>query len=119
MRHDYTRQALTAQRLIDKFGASCRLIRHTESSDDPITGAVLPGRTDNHEVRAVVVEYEQRLIDGATIQRGDRQALIDGRAAPRDTDVFVDVSGVEWAVVDVQTVQPAATPLLHILQLRR
>jgi len=111
---------LKAQELV----VSARLIINSEPqvgvNYDPVTGTV----SRDHEVvvdveEAVQVEFEERLVDGEKIQRGDKQLIFPTAAlqghgiAPGMVRVtFSD--GSEWRVIKPSTDPITALATLHI-----
>jgi len=117
---DYAGLKDTVDALLAEFGQDCELRRAgAPVTVDPVNGTVTGGAPQVFEVIGVVVDYEEKLVDGETIMRGDRQAYVQASVQPKQGDVFAEASGVTWAVVDVNSVNPAGTAVVHALQLRR
>lgn len=104
--------------ILAEFGDTCQLKRDTPGTVDPVTGLPASGSEEVTDVIGVVVSYEEKLVDGSTIMRGDRQAIIQAVKEPVFGDTFIEGSGA-WKVVNVEFVKPAGVALIYILQLRR
>jgi hypothetical protein len=113
----YDDMAATATELLAEFGAPIAITRETGGSRDPVTGVETPGTVETFTPSGVLKPYPARLIDGTLIQAGDRELIIDASMTPLMTDRPL-VSGREWAIVRITTVNPAGTPIVHRLQLR-
>jgi hypothetical protein len=116
---DYAGLKVDVDELLEEFGTTHRLISSTAVVSDPVNGTVVPGGTTTTDVLAVIVDYEDKLVDGTTIRRGDRQALVQAVVEPKQGDTFREPGGRVWSVEDVDAVNPAGLALLYTLQLRR
>jgi hypothetical protein len=115
---DYAGLKVDVDELLAEFGDTCQLKRDTPGTVDPVTGEPSGGATVTTDVLGVVVDYEEKLVDGETIMRGDRQALVQATVEPLFGDTFIE-HGVIWSVVNVEAVKPAHLAVLYTLQLRR
>lgn len=115
----------TADRLLKKYGAACKLRRFTEvAPPDPakpwIPGAPTP--TD-YTVYAAFFDYATNKIDGEVIRRGDMQVYMSAKNVsiePTDADFLVDPNSVVWTIVRPEKLSPNLTEkVLYILQVRR
>ena len=117
---DYAGLKDTVDALLTEFGQDCELRRAgAPVTVDPVNGTVTGGAPQVFEVIGVVVDYEEKLVDGETIMRGDRQAYIQANQEPKQADTFAEANGVVWAIVDVNPVNPAGLAVVYALQLRR
>lgn len=84
---NYDRAVKTATRLITKFGQQGQLQRKSNNfADEPLT--------------IVVLNYEQRLIDGTRIKASDRMIYVAVNGVELTTDDRVkDAAGVVYAIV--------------------
>jgi hypothetical protein len=116
---DYGASAATADRLIQKFGTSVSITRSVPGAYDPATGAPAAPTVTSQTVRAVVLDFPQRYIDGTLIRVGDRRALVSavGSTAPLAGDVFTWKSQ-SLVVVTVKELGPAGLAVLYTLQVR-
>lgn len=113
---NYTATAAAVTRLIERFGAVCVLAQTADAAYDPATGTATPLVTSSAIV-AVVVDYDQKQIDGTLIRQGDRRAYMDASVAPRQGDVLV-WQGARLTVVAVRPLSPAGTAVLYEAQVR-
>lgn len=116
MSFDYDRTAATASRLLQRFGAVATFQRRADAAYDPATGTTAPAVTDVSTV-AVVVDYDQRSIDGTLIRQGDRRGYLDCAQAPRQGDALL-WQGATLTVVAVRPLAPAGRAVLFEAQLR-
>ncbi|URA07139.1 virion structural protein [Xanthomonas phage Mallos] len=115
---DYAGLKLEVDELLAEFGTDCQIKRELPGTVDPVTGVPSGGNEQVTNVLGVLVSYEEKLVDGETIMRGDRQALVQATVEPLFGDTFVELGG-SWSVVNVQAVNPAGVALVYILQVRR
>ena len=110
----------TVDALLAEFGQDCQVRRAgAPVTVDPVNGTVTGGAAQVFPVVGVVVDYEEKMVDGETIMRGDRQAYVQASVQPVRGDTFVEANGTAWAVVDFDSVDPSGTPVVFSLQLRR
>jgi len=120
---DYAKTATTAVRLLTKFGQSVTLARRSTGAYDPTLSAAPV--TETLETRkAVLLDYDrinfgETLQDGTRIQAGDRRCLMgtDG-SAPTNFDAVV-VGGERYPIKVVKELNPAGTPVLYDMLIRR
>ena len=117
---DYTRTLATANRLIERFGQLGAVRRPgtpTGPSYDPT-----PGTPTYDPARFVITAYEARDVDGTRVLATDKKALVAPGtlpSAPGLADKLVEADGTVWNIVDVETLKPATTALLHTVQVRK
>lgn len=117
---DYIGLKADVDALLAEFGQDCRLRRlGGPVVVDPVDGTVTGGAPVEYPVVGVITDYSDRMIDGEVIMRGDRIVYIQATVRPQRGDVFIEQDGTEWAVVDFDSVDPAGTPVVFSLQLRR
>lgn len=120
MAFDYAALRVEVDKLLAEFGQQCQLRRAgAPVTVDPVAGTVSGAAEQSFDVVGVVVDYDEKLVDGATIMRGDRLVYVQAVERPRQGDTFVEASGVQWSVVDFSAVDPAGVPVLFSLQVRR
>jgi len=115
---DYAGLKLDVDELLAEFGTDCQITRSVPGTVDTVTGTPSGGGEQVTNALGVLVSYEEKLVDGATIMRGDRQAIVQAVIEPEFGDTFVELGG-SWSVVNVQAVNPAGLALVYILQVRR
>lgn len=118
MSFNYSASAATANRLIKKFGTSVGMDRVVLGEYDPDTGTT-PTTTTTQTVKAVVIDFPQRYIDGTLVRAGDRRAIVSavGATAPLQGDTFTWKS-IPQVVVSVKELGPAGVAVLYTLQVR-
>ncbi|MDM0041877.1 hypothetical protein QTI05_22745 [Variovorax sp. J22R193] len=115
----YGNMAATAAGLITKFGAAASLARITAGAYNPVTGTSTPTEVVQ-AVRAVVLDYDAKMIDGSMIQQGDKQVYLSavGVLPPAVADVLT-WQGVAYTIISVKPLAPAGVDTLHELQVRK
>lgn len=120
MAFDYAALRAEVDQILAEFGRACELRRGSGSPVvDPVSGTVTPGAPQVFQVVGVVVDYNDKLVDGETIKRGDRLVYVQAVERPRVGDTFVEANGTQWSVVDFDAVDPAGVAVLFSLQVRR
>jgi hypothetical protein len=120
-RFDYTELQDVSFDLIAEFGRP--FIMEVEGGDyDPITGdPVPPGETIQVEVWGVIDAPTSQYavsVGQDNIEVGDMLIYFQP-LVPIALDAVIIIEGARWQVVNVQTIMPASTPLLYIVQIRR
>lgn len=116
---DYARAKATADRLLARFGqaGSIRRIPVTGSAHNPTKGTPA-----NHAVNLVVIDYQQREIDGTRVLASDRRAYVSAAGLtiqPETSDLLVDAAGAPYKIVAISPLNPAGTTVLYEMQVRR
>lgn len=117
----YDRMQQTATKLLDRFGAPAVIHRTIGEVFDPVTGATAPGTEEDHETVGVLVKYSDQEIDGTKIRRGDRRLIIAAEPLsiePTTAD-RVTANGVQYTIEDAPAANPAGTPIVYYLQVRK
>ncbi|AMR77678.1 hypothetical protein [Cupriavidus nantongensis] len=120
----YEEMAALAQELLAEFGKPLTLRRVVTGDYDPDSGTV-PEAPVEYPGTGALFDYEsvgsgQTWIPSTLIEVGDKQCLLSptGMPLPATGDKLVDGADV-WQVQNVKAVNPAGTPVLYELQLRR
>ncbi len=118
MSFNYPDVAQTASELLKEFGAPVTLVRVTRGAYDPATGTVATSEVE-HVASGVKLDYEQRMVDGSSILRGDQRVYLGPfiAAAPQAGDRMT-VGGKEFTVVASRPLAPAGVVVLHDVQVR-
>jgi hypothetical protein len=124
MAFDYTKTAATSLRLLTRFGQDVTLVIRTTAAYDPtlLTPAVV---TETLQTRkAVLLDYDrinfgETLQDGTRILATDRRCLMDANGTPPTNLDFVDVAGSRYPIKVVKETNPAGTPVLYDMLLRK
>lgn len=120
MAFDYSEVYQEVNEAIAEYGATFHIVREAEEAVDPVTSMPSAGMRSVTPVLAVMVEYDEKAIDGSVIRRGDRQILMQAQLTLVDTDVIRLPDQSEWPIVNVQQVNPTGSfNLVYILQVRR
>lgn len=117
----YADLADVATSMLAEFGQPVTLRRYSAGTYDPTTGAATTTSTDV-TVNAAIFDYTasgQYLQKDSLIQEGDKQAFMDASVAVPDLKHHVIVGGVEYVIINVGEVNPAGTPVLYELHLRK
>lgn len=106
--------------ILAEFGATCTVSQTPAPVVDAVAGTV-SGAPVVTQLLAAVVAYDEKMVDGSTVRRGDRQAVCE---APEGVELtrggtLTDRQGRVWNVVDCEAVDPADVTVVYILQLRR
>lgn len=116
----YGNLAATAQRLLTKYGQTVTLRRVTPGAYNPSSGqAAAP--TADFNFSGALFDFKDGVIkDSDTlIEAGDKQLLLEAAAAPMIDDVFI-IGGEAWqAVAKPKSINPAGTPVLYVVHLRK
>ncbi|MGT2493126.1 hypothetical protein ACU4GD_28100 [Cupriavidus basilensis] len=120
----YQEMAETADELLREYGKQRVLRRLTPGQYDPDTGTVTEA-VEDFPGTAALFDFElqsagQAFAPGSLIQIGDKQCLLSPIGMPQPVIGNLLLDGAEvWQVMNVKTVNPAGTPVLHELHLRR
>ena len=119
---NYANTAATADRLIKRFGASAilRRVLNDVAAYDPATGTVTAPTVVDTACSAVVIDYDQKMIDGTLIRNGDKRVYMSvvGVGLPLVADLFVWQS-VTYACIAVKPLAPSGSIfVLYELQIR-
>lgn len=115
----YNEMAEVANELLEEFGAPVTTTRKSDGKRDPVTGETIQEpSTQSLEANGVLLEYEQRMIDGTNIQHGDKLLMLDNGFEPQSTDILNHV-GKDWQVVHILPQQPATVAVAYTVQVRR
>lgn len=114
----YDRAAVTATRLLARFGGPVTWRQSTTGAYDPTTSSAAVAYVDT-TVTAAALDFGagQTYQRGFLIQGGDKRLLLNSAQVPNLHDHFV-VNGVEYTIVSIGEVNPAGTSVLFDLHLR-
>lgn len=118
---DYNRAAATSKRLLERFG-NYRPITIRKSSIgayNPLTGTASSTTTDTVKY-GVVLPFGK----GQTLERGNAILVNDSRLLLEPSSVFtvtdkLIIDGVMWGIVSPTEINPAGTPVLYDLHIRK
>lgn len=115
----YDRLAATAAALLAKYGQDVTLKGNTVGTYDPATGAA--SSTPSTATRkAALFSFGEGQTDfrGTLIEQNDRKMLMEPGVPPKTRDTVV-VGALEYIVMSVGEANPAGTPVVYSLHLRR
>ena len=116
----YSDMADVADDLITEFGQAVTLKVASGTAYDPATGGATVTYTDQPG-HGCTVDFDKELIDGEKIRIGDQLVLLSpiGISEPTEGDKLVKGSDT-WNIVPPVTVtNPAGTPVLYEVQVRK
>ena len=127
---DYTNIAETAQRLVDKYGRSITLKRHSETPADaskPWEGPDKSSPAAEVTTKGVFVSPGEGAKLGLAVesddllQRSEQIAIVaPGPSETEDLATFDELEDTEiWRVVKANKLQPAGTAILYFIGVRR
>lgn len=116
---DYAKSAATALKLLTKFGASGTLTKRTEGSYDPATGSNTITET-SYTVKSVLLNYKFSEMNDtdSLIQAKDRKIIMQATTVTPDTSDAFTFNGTAYRIINVKTLNPAGTSVIHELQVR-
>lgn len=117
----YDEMAIVAAELINEFGRELTLVKESRTPEDPDK----PWRgTDDSgavsvTVKGAVVGFDDDLVDGDMIRRGDLDAWVEPKAGHdfSEFDYVLD-EGRRLKIMSTRTIRPANTTVAYRLQLR-
>ena len=119
MSFDYAPMAATASRLIAEYGAPVTLYRETSQSIDPVTGVMTPGTTSELASNGITTAITKEDRDSfGDVQSNDRILVLDDSEAPQEGD-RVSVNSEQWSIARIREVNPAGTPLIYRVLIRK
>lgn len=118
----YERMADTALRLIGQYGQTVTLREVTPGEYNPVTGDTAPDAVAETSASGVLIEYTgQERQSNSLIQQGDKKLMLPAKAlAQPSLNSKVVIQGEVWTIVPpLKVMNPAGTPLVYELQVRR
>lgn len=114
---DYSGLAATATRLLNRFGRPMQIKRTTPGTYDPVTGNETGATTALLATVGAFMQITAAYADTHEVQTGDRLLMVDASVAPTLTDK-IEMDAAELAIVNIDEINPAGTPLAYSLQVR-
>lgn len=116
---DYANIAANALAALTDAGQDVTRRAYAAGAYDPATGAASITTTDTTR-KGVIFDFGagKTLERGALIQIGDKRLLLDATATATMTDHFI-VGSDDYSVVSIGEVNPAGTPVLYDIHLRK
>lgn len=119
----YDEMAATALELITEFGQPVT-IRDVQPGDyDPVTGFETPGVEREQIAQGILLEFTgQEFAANTLLKAGDKKLKVAAQGlqwAPQLLNTVV-IQGEEWSLIPpLKEINPAGTPLLYELQVRK
>ena len=114
----YSELAETALELLTEFGQAVTINRETSSSFDPTLG-IDTTASSSFTGKGAAFEYKAMQIDGTIVQAGDIQLYLNATATVPLIDDRITIDSATYQVMNVEQINPAGTPVLYIIQLRK
>ena len=122
----YQNMADTAYKMLALKGQSLTFSRRESTSFDPILGKddtadVLAaiGQGTQFTVVGAAFSYKTREVDGVHVQTGDIRLIVNAMTTPPIISDHVSIDGDLYRVMRVESINPAGTPVIYKLQLRK
>lgn len=121
----YDKLAAIADRLVRKFGSPGMLQRPSADAYDPNDATVDDGVAEpaNQAIVAAAFPYDERLIDGTVIQRGDKQMFVSVVGVTEISNasrvLWPDAAPETYTVINHKELGPAGINVLYELQVRK
>lgn len=101
-----------------EYSRACTLRRTTTGNYDTATGTIVKTVADS-ATRCLLMNYSDYFINGETIKRGDRRALLKGDLDPEPkTGDRLVIATVTYEIMDVQKIELAGTNIVFAMQIR-
>lgn len=120
----YSGLAATALDLLTEFGQPVTVLQQGPQSMNTATGITAPTTTNSMSTYGALFDYIYRqygneVVKGAQIQSADKQLFMAATPSPPQVQDKVVVGGNTWAIVNIKQINPAGTPVLYELWLKR
>ena len=125
---DFVKLSKTAQGLILANGRAISLVKHSSAESglrhrgrDKSQDVTLTKDSNGNDITGVFTSYKKTEVDGIDIKRGDKKLLVYAEGISQDLSDFDEVRDgtQDWAIIDVDTIQPSSLILIYKLQVRR
>jgi hypothetical protein len=116
----YTGLRDTAHRMLGDKGRTMTLHKVTPGTYDPSTGSA-PITTTDYTCTGAEFDYPALLIDGTSIQYGDKKVLLSAQGLSAEPDVGDDITAgsTKRRIIASKAVAPSGTVVVWQLQVRR
>jgi len=114
----YSEVAELALEVLTEFGQTITVNRETSSSFDPVLG-IDTTVSSSFTGKGAAFEYKATEIDGTVVQAGDIQLYLNATSTAPLIDDRITIDSNVYEVMNVEQINPAGTPVLYILQLRK
>lgn len=113
----YEDMQATAAELVAEFGAPMTLSRPT-GAQDPVTGGVTGAGATTIATTGLFLSRTTATVRESLAEGAERMALIDASQVPAMNDRLV-FGGVTFAIVRIDEINPAGTPLAYVLHVSK
>ena len=114
----YDNLALTASRLLNKYGQQVTFTRSVNGSYSPTTGTYSTSSSTTFKAYGAVFNYRESEVDGSSILSTDLKLLLEKpKKLPEVNDVVL-VNGSSYFVFTTSPLAPAGTNVVVECQLR-
>lgn len=114
---NYTSLSQTVRNMLTNLGQTVTLTKLSGGTFDGVLGAFTGQSTTDYLVKAVISEYNDKLIDGSMIKVGDKKATLESTTEPAIDDV-ISVGGIDHKVINVKSYNPSGTVIAYEVQIR-
>lgn len=114
----YTGLAATATRLLTSKGKVVTFTRYTSTDFDPAQG-INTTTTSTFTGNGAAFGYKSGEIDGTVVIKGDIRLIVDAMTTPPLIEDNVTIDSLIYRVMNVEKVNPAGTPVIYKVQLRK
>jgi len=90
------------------------LRRVTAGTYDPVLGVTTGGTSADIPCLGIITGITDDYAKSFAVEANDRMAILDGAVTPLLSDLLL-ISGVPWAIIRIDPVQPTTTPLAYKL----
>lgn len=121
MSFDYDEIAADALEILEEFGADVTLTNNAAATYYPATGGSTASASAADTRKGAIFDFGAGDVNGpgGLIQGGDKRCLLEaGTFAPQLED-HVTANSVEYVIKGVGSINPAGTPVLYDLHLRK
>jgi len=113
----YSNLALTAKKLLIKFGQTVTVTRYIEGSVDPVTGLGTAGTSVTFTGSGAVLNIDKSLVNGSSILSTDNKLLFESTTEIMTNDK-VTANGVDYKALSVKPLNPAGIVVIYDVQIR-
>lgn len=120
MSFDYAELATLSQELLAEFGADATLSHVTQGAYDTASGTKASTSVDSTR-KVAIFDFGSGVTQhsGNLVEQGDKMALMDSLGIAPGVADSVTFGAVKFSILSMQEVNPAGTPVIYTLHLRR
>ena len=114
----YDNFAVTAKKLLAKYGAAAVVTNTTGGVSNPATGAIEGATTTVLNGNGFATSYKNTDVDGSSILKSDVKVIIEKTASAPVKGSTCAINGKVYRVMEVMPISPAGTDVIYIMQCR-